>query len=130
MQLVAYLLSYRLEHWEAAIHMLHYLKGTQSHMLTLGSKTQLTLNGYLDSDYANCVDTSHSVGGYCFTLGSGMISWSSQKQPTVADSSCYTKYITLHTTTHEVVFLRQLLEGLHLLLTGATNLFCDNDAAL
>jgi hypothetical protein len=128
-RLSSFLDCYRLEHWEAAICMLCYLKGTRTHTLTLGGKNLLSLNGYSDSDYANCIDTSRSVGGYCFTLGSGMISWSSRKQPTVTDSSCYAEYIALHTAAHEVVFLRQLLEGLHLLPTGATNLFCDNDAA-
>jgi hypothetical protein len=128
-RLSSFLDCYRLEHWEAAIRVLRYLKGTQTHALTLGSKHALALNSYSDSDYANCVDTSRSVGGYCFTLGSGMISWSSRKQPTVADSSCYAEYIALHTAAHEVVFLRQLLEGLRLLPTGATSLFCDNDAA-
>ena len=68
---------YRPEHWEAAIRVLWYLKGTKDYALTLGGKNVLALNGYSDSNYANCVDTSRSVGGYCFTLGSGMISWSS-----------------------------------------------------
>ena len=120
---------YRPEHWEAAIRVLRYLKGTKDYALTLGGKNALILNGYSDSDYANCVDTSRSVGGYCFTLGSGMISWSSRKQPTVADSSCYAEYIALHSAAHEVVFLRQLLEGLQFLPSSAAQLFCDNDAA-
>jgi hypothetical protein len=58
-----------------------------------------------------------------------MVSWSSRKQPTIADSSCYAEYIALHDAAHKVVFMRQLLEGLHVLLSGPTQLFCDNDAA-
>jgi hypothetical protein len=58
-----------------------------------------------------------------------MMSWSSKKQPTVADSSCYAEYIALHDASHEAVFLRQLLDGLRFLPSGATTLFCDNDAA-
>ena len=61
-------------------------------------------------------------------LGMGVISWSSKKQPTVANSSCYAEYIALHDTTHEVVFLRQLLDGLKILPSGATKLFCNNNA--
>lgn len=57
-----------------------------------------------------------------------MISWSSQKQTAVADLSCYAEYIALHDTSHKHVFLRQLLEGLHLLLSGSTHLYCDNNA--
>ena len=75
------------------------------------------------------MSTLWSIGGYCFTLGLGVISWSSKKQPTVADSSCYAEYITLHSTAHEVIFLRQLLEGLKVLPPHTTNLFCNNNAS-
>lgn len=76
-----------------------------------------------------CVDTSHSVRGYCFTLGSGMVSWSSRKQATVADSSCYAEYMALHHATHKAIFLHQLLSGLCLLPSGPSHILCDNDAA-
>lgn len=58
-----------------------------------------------------------------------MISWSSRKQATVADSSCYAEYMALHETTHEAIFLRQLLSSLRLLPSAPTRLLCDNDAA-
>ena len=128
-RLSSFLDCYSPEHWSAAIRVLRYLKGTRSHVLVLGGKNPLKLSGYSDSDYANCLDTSRSIGGYCFTLGSGMVSWSSRKQKTVADSSCYAEYIALHEASHEIVFLRQLLDGLHCLPSGATQLLCDNDAA-
>ena len=128
-RLSSFLDCYRLEHWNAALRVVRYLKGTRSHSLVLGGKNAITLTGFSDSDYANCVDTSRSIGGYCFSLGSGAISWSSKKQPTVADSSCYAEYIALHDAGHEVVFLRQLLDSLQLLPPGPTRLHCDNDAA-
>jgi hypothetical protein len=120
---------YRPEHWEAAIRVLRYLKGTRTLRLVLGGENPIQLMGYSDSDYANCQDTSRSIGGYCFTLGSGMISWSSRKQRAVADSTCYAEYIALHDASHEATFLRQLLAGLKQLTPGPTSLFCDNDAA-
>jgi len=58
-----------------------------------------------------------------------MISWSSRKQKTVADSSCYAEYIALHNASHEAVFLRQLLSGVGLSPHLPTPLYCDNDAA-
>ena len=128
-RLASFLDCYRPEHWEAAIRVLRYLEGTRSLCLVLGGSNTLQLLGYSDSDYANCPDTSRSIGGYCFTLGSGVISWASRKQKTVADSSCYAEYIALHETAHEAVFLRQLLHSLNLLPSRATPLLCDNDAA-
>ena len=128
-RLASFLDCYRPEHWEAAIRVVRYLKGTRSLALRLGGSDPVRLVGYSDSDYANCPDTSRSIGGYCFSLGSGMISWSSRKQRTVADSSCYAEYIALHEASHEAVFLRELLDGINLLPSLPTPIHCDNDAA-
>ena len=127
-RLASFLDCYGLEHWEAAIHVVRYLKGTHTLCLTLGGSDSLQLTGYSDSDYANCVDTSRSIGGYCFSLGQGTISWSSKKQCTVADSSCYAEYIALHNITHEANFLHQLLAGLQLHPPKVTPIHCDNEA--
>ena len=110
-----------------AICILHYLKGTHSLVLKLGGQNSLHLVGYLDSDYANCPDTSRSIGGYCFLLGLGMVSWSLRKQCTVADSSCYAKYIALHEASHKAIFLRELLDEIDFLPTGPTPIHCDNN---
>jgi hypothetical protein len=58
-----------------------------------------------------------------------MISWSSRKQHTVADSLCYAEYIALHEASHEAIFLRELLNGVGLLPSDPTPIHCDNDAA-
>jgi hypothetical protein len=84
--------------------------------------------GYSDSDYANCPDSSKSIGGYCFNLGSEVISWASQKQKTVTDSSCYAEYIALHEASHEIIFLRELLSNLVSPITSPTTLLCDNES--
>jgi hypothetical protein len=65
---------YMPDHWAVAVRVLHYLKGTKTLSLVLGSDRRSALLGYSDSDYANCVDTSRSISGYCFSLGSGVIS--------------------------------------------------------
>jgi hypothetical protein len=128
-RLASFLDCYQPDHWKAAIRVLRYLKGTRTLALKLGGNDTHHLVGYSDSDYANCPDTSRSIGGYCFSLGSGMISWSSRKQRTVADSSCYAEYIALHEAAHEAVFLRELLNGIGLLPSHPTPIHCDNDAA-
>ena len=94
---------------------------------TLGGTNSLLPPGYSDLDYANCIVTNPFIGGYCFTVSLGMISWSSKKQATVTNSSCYTEYTTLHNASHEVTFLHQRLKGLHLLPANPAQLFSDND---
>jgi hypothetical protein len=118
---------YTLDHWSTTIHVIRYLKGTRTFRLTLGGTNPLHLVGYSDSDYANCPDTSCSISGYCFNLGSGTISWMSKKQRIITDSSCYAEYIALHDSSHELAFLRELLTGLNFTPSAATPLLCDND---
>lgn len=69
-------------HQQAAIWVECYLKGTLEMTLELGgSSSTPTLIGYCNSDYANDPGTEgrKSVAGYCFILGSGIVSWSSKK---------------------------------------------------
>jgi transposase InsO family protein len=128
-RLASFLDCYREEHWNAAIRVLRYVKGTRTLCLTLGGDHPLNLFSYADSDYANDPDTSRSISGYCYSLGAGMISWSSKKQRITADSSCYSEYIALHHAGKELIFLRELLEGLDHPSFTSTPLHCDNDAA-
>lgn len=44
-------------------------------------------HGYSDSDWAGSFDDMQSTLRYCFTLCSGMFSWRSKKQETVAQST-------------------------------------------
>ena len=72
-QLSQYLDCYTQNHWNAAIRTLRYLKGTRTLGLSLGGKVPVALLGFTNSDWANCLDTRRSVGGYAWTLGSGVI---------------------------------------------------------
>ena len=133
-RLASVLDCYRPEHWTAGLRVLRYLKGTCSLCLVLSGASCLSLSGYSDSDYANCPDTSRSVGGYCFSLGSGVLSWRSKKQEHAGDSSCYAEYIALHAATHKAIFLQELLQELRSLkpdIDGCapTPVYCDNEAA-
>ena len=44
-------------------------------MLTYKKTENLEVVGYLDTDFAGCVDTKKSTSGYVFTLANGAISW-------------------------------------------------------
>jgi len=50
---------------------------------------------------AKCV--LRSITGYTFSIGSGVISWSSKKQSTVALSSCEAEYQALCAATCEAI---------------------------
>lgn len=97
-----------------------------------GSSPTLSLIGYCDSDYANDPGSEgrRSVAGYCFSLGSGVVSWSSKKQKTLTDSTCAAEYMAASEARRELVWLRTLLRGLGLGSPLATPLLCDNSAAV
>jgi hypothetical protein len=79
-RLAGFLSNYSVAHWQAAIRVVRYLKGTRSLTLTLGGTDPISLSGQTDSDYVNDKDGRRSIMGYVFSLGSGAISWVSQKQ--------------------------------------------------
>jgi hypothetical protein len=107
-----------------------YLKGTRDLHLSLGGDNQLDLKGFTDSDWANCLDTRCSVGGFLFTLGSGIISWSSRKQKTVATSSCEAEYTAAFESSKEAIWLRTVLTELDMPPSASTQILCDNNATI
>ena len=92
-QLSQYLDCYTYAHWNAALRVVRYLSGTRDYKLCLGGNSPISILGFTDSDWANCLDTRRSVGGHAYTLGSGVISWQARKQKTVAASSCEAEYV-------------------------------------
>ena len=96
---------------------MHYAKATRDYGLVFkreksGNKAENPLTGYVDADWAGCVDTRRSTTGYVFILGNAAISWSCKRQKTVALSSCEAEYMALSEGTKEAIWLRQLLEEL------------------
>ena len=55
--------------------------------------SDITLQGYVDSDLAGDFDRNRSTTGYVFTLGSAVISWKSQLQDVVALSTTEAEYV-------------------------------------
>ena len=70
-----YIQDPRKPHWDAAIRVLKYIKGSPGQGLILPSENNLTLTAYCDSDWGGCQTTRRSVFGYCIFLGSSIISW-------------------------------------------------------
>jgi hypothetical protein len=88
------------------------------------------LTGYTDASYANCLDTRRSMSGYCFSMGSGIILWSSRKQKTVSTSTCEAEYVAATESCKESVWLRALLNAIDIPQSAPTPLKCDNNAAI
>ena len=58
------------------------------------------------------MDDMKSTSGYAFTLGSGIFSWASKKQATVAQSSAEVEYIATTMTTSQAIWIKWILEDM------------------
>ena len=118
----------RENHWNVGMRILRYLKGTQGYGINYN--TGKTLIGFCDSNWAGDVDSRRSVTGYCFTLGSGCISWISKKQPTVALSSTEAEYKAAFFASCEARWLRYILGDIGMRQERPTVLNCDNQSCI
>lgn len=129
-QLSQYLDCYSYTHWNAAIHVVRSLSGTQNLKLHLGGQNPTSLVGFTDSDWANCLDTRRSVGGHLYSLGSGVILWQARKQKTIATLSCKAEYTTAFKASKEWIWLQTLLDSINHTPTTPTTFCCDNNTAI
>jgi hypothetical protein len=60
------------------------LKGIVNYIMCHKKGGSFTPKGFIDVDYANDLKEHKSTLGYLFSLGSGLVSWSSVKQNVVA----------------------------------------------
>ena len=125
-----FLHKHMVSHYQAAIRILRYLKGSPGKGLFFSSSFALQLKGFSDSDWAACPNTRRSVTGYCIYLGNSFISWKAKKQHIVSQSSSKAEYRALATTTCELQWLTCLLQDLRVPFTSPALLYCDNRSTL
>jgi hypothetical protein len=80
-------------HMVAVKHILRYVRETIAYGLKYTSSGGVMLHGFTDSDWMGSTVNRKSTSGYCFNLGSTMISWSSRKQGSLAQSTAEAEYI-------------------------------------
>ncbi|RVW83067.1 Retrovirus-related Pol polyprotein from transposon RE2 [Vitis vinifera] len=94
----------RIEHWEAALRVVRYLKA--------------------------CPVTRRSLSGWLVFLGQSPISWKTKKQHTVSRLSAEAEYQAMAVVTCELKWLKGLLLSLGVHHPKAIKLFCDSQLAL
>lgn len=117
-------------HLGAAKRVLQYIARTMEYGIWYSRVSKLSLCGYTDFDWAASLDDRHSISANVFTLGSGVIRWSSKKQGSVALSSTEAEYIAASSAAFQAVWLRRMLAELQQRQDGATDIFCDNHSTI
>ena len=107
-----------------------YLKGTLDYVLRYASSGEIKLYGYAYAYWGGSAKDRKSTSRCFFSLGSGMISWFSRKQTSIALSTTEAKYIAACSTCSKAVWLRKMLAGLFDAEIDATDILCDNQSCI
>ena len=107
-------------------HVLRYLRGTEDYGLRYTSGGGVLLHGFSNSDWAGSAQDRKSTSGFCFSMGSTMVSWSSRKQGSVALSIAEAEYISASDASREAIWLQKLLSGLFDSSLDPVVIHCDN----
>ncbi|KAG7532447.1 Reverse transcriptase RNA-dependent DNA polymerase [Arabidopsis thaliana x Arabidopsis arenosa] len=97
-----------LDHWEAALRLVRYLKGCPGQGILLSSTSDLQLKAFSDSDHAGCPLTRRSLTGYLVKLGPSPVSWKTKKQDKVSRSSAEAEYRAMAMTCQELMWVKEL----------------------
>ncbi|KAI3275224.1 hypothetical protein DTO003C3_10289 [Penicillium roqueforti] len=115
-------------HMDAVDRIFAYLKSDARKGIVYSDKHGLQLRGFVDSDFAGCEDSRKSTTGWVFTLAGGPISWSSQRQKTVATSTMDAEYIACAEAAKEAMWIRNFINDLR--IPGERMYFDSSDFAL
>jgi histone deacetylase 1/2 len=85
--------SPRTSHRQAVKRIFRYLRYTLELGLWYSTSSSLSLLGFLDADFAGCRVDNKSTSGTCQFLGSSLVSWSSRKQSSVAQSTTESEFV-------------------------------------
>lgn len=118
------------EHWDAALHILRYLKGTSNYVLSFNKNEKRDVHAYSDADYASETDKRRSCTGFVVKLADAAISWHSKRQEIVAVSSTEAEYIALSTTVKETLWISQFIHELTNIDMQPVQIYCDNTSTI
>lgn len=95
---------------QAALKVMHYVKGTLGTGLFYSATSDFLLKGFTDADWGSCPDSRHSTSGCCMFLGNSIISWKSKKQQVTSHSSAESEYKAMQFAVREIAWLVHLLQ--------------------
>ncbi|KAM1634488.1 hypothetical protein ACFXTN_011416 [Malus domestica] len=118
------------KHMGTAKRVLRYIQGTLDYGIAYEKGNEAMLIGYCDSDWSGSEDDMRSTSGYAFNLGSGVFSWASVKQSSVALSTAEAEYVSAAEATAQAIWLRFVLSDFGEEQVEPTTILCDNTSAI
>ncbi|KAK1419234.1 hypothetical protein QVD17_28397 [Tagetes erecta] len=108
---------------------LRYLQGTCGYGIKYNRGANMII-GYSDSSHNIDEDDGRSTTGHVFYNGSSPITWCSQKQSTVALSSCEAEYMAANAAACQAVWLKELISEISNKKSQPVVLRVDNTSAI
>jgi hypothetical protein len=104
-----YMVEPRSGQWIGGKHVLRYIAGSVDYGLDHVRGDGVSLIGYTDSNWEECAIDRKRTSGYCFGLGSGLVSWYSWKQKSVPLSSVEAEYMVITQASYKAISICKLL---------------------
>lgn len=120
----------REEHWDAAMRVIKYLKGSPGQGIMLRADSDLVIRAFCDSDWCGCPTTRRSLSAYMVMLGNSPVAWRTKKQDTVSHSSAESEYRAMSDALKELKWLKRLLADLGVKHEVPMDLYCDSKSAI
>nr|GFA19152.1 zinc finger, CCHC-type [Tanacetum cinerariifolium] len=118
------------QHMKAIKKVLRYVKGTKDYGITYKHNGGNKIHGYSDSSYGVNTQEGKGTTGIIFYYGESPISWSTQKQATVALSSCESEFIAATAAAMQALWLKRLLSRLTHSDKEKITILVDNKSAI
>jgi hypothetical protein len=121
--------SPRTSHRQAVKRIMRYLRFTPEFGLWYSSSSVLSLCGYSDADFVGCHLERKSTSGTCQFLGTSLVSWSSRKQSSVAQSTTEAEYVAVASCCSQLLWMMATLRDFGLDFHHVP-LLCDSTSAI
>ena len=121
--------SLRTSHRQAVKQIFRYLNYTPQLGLWYCASSTLCLHGYSDADFAGCRLDRKSTSGTCQFLGSSLVSWSSRKQSSVAQSTTEAEYVAAVSCCSQLLWITYTLSDFGEECSQVP-LLCDSTSAI
>ena len=114
-----------LAHWDGVKRVISYLGSTKDSWLTFGGGVKVHLEEYSNADWAT-QPHRHSILGFSFHYGQGVISWSSKKQSIIALSSTEAEYVAETHAAKEALCLETFINEVTGIDMKPLTVMCNN----
>ncbi|GJS04946.1 ribonuclease H-like domain, reverse transcriptase, RNA-dependent DNA polymerase [Tanacetum coccineum] len=118
------------QHMKAIKKVLRYVKGTKDYGIAYKHNEGNKIYGYSDGSYGVNTQEGKGTTDIIFYYGESPISWSTQKQATVALSSCESEFIAAIAAATQALWLKRLLSRLTHSDEEKITILVDNKSAI